>query len=216
MVETLRKLYLTAMVSFFTSGSMVQIVLSLVVSVLACIQQARYWPFKHQWVNWLQQSSLMVIWATLQSGMLLQVYVLHLIFAILCLCYSLFVVRSCMHLQYRGSLSETSKTAVGVLLFAANVIMIMGPLVIVGLVAVRALPDKFVEQFIGGDEPRLTTSAATTTNCDLSEEVRGLVIELGTWRMKHLQGIQYETKRVLGEWWYNVFGTHIFPSSHNQ
>ena len=75
MVETLRKLYLTALVSFFTSGSMVQIVLSLVVSVLACIQQAQYKPFKHQWVNWLQQSSLMVIWATLQSGMLLQVYV---------------------------------------------------------------------------------------------------------------------------------------------
>ena len=72
-VETLRKLYLTALVSFFTSGSMVQIVLSLVVSVLACIQQAQYKPFKHQWVNWLQQSSLMVIWATLQSGMLLQV-----------------------------------------------------------------------------------------------------------------------------------------------
>ena len=33
-------------------------------------QQARYWPFRHQWVNWLQQLSLLIIWATLQSGML--------------------------------------------------------------------------------------------------------------------------------------------------
>ena len=72
-VETLRKLYMTALVSFFTSGSLVQIVLSLIVSVLACVQQAQYKPFKHQWVNWLQQSALLVIWATLQSGLLLQV-----------------------------------------------------------------------------------------------------------------------------------------------
>ena len=73
-VETLRKLYMTALVSFFASGSLVQIVLSLIVSVLACIQQAQYNPFRHQWVNWLQQSALLVIWATLQSGLLLQVY----------------------------------------------------------------------------------------------------------------------------------------------
>ena len=75
--DVVETLYMTALVSFFSSGSLVQIVLSLIVSVLACIQQAQYRPFKHQWVNWLQQTSLLVIWATLQSGLLLQVYMLY-------------------------------------------------------------------------------------------------------------------------------------------
>ena len=70
-----------------------------------------------------------------------------------------------IHMQYRGAISDNSKVAVGVLLFGANVIMVLGPIVIIGLVAFRALPSSLVQRFIGDDAPPVATSAAAA-DCD--------------------------------------------------
>ena len=65
-------------------------------------------------------------------------------------------------MQYRGTLSDNSKVAVGVLLFAANVIILMGPFLIICLVAFRALPKSIVQRFLGDDASQLATAADPT------------------------------------------------------
>ena len=81
-----------------------------------------------------------------------------------------------MFLQYRGTLSDNSKVAVGVLLFAANIIMLMGPVLIIGLIAIRALPSSLVQRFLGDDEPQVVTDApavtdATATNGESTDKI---------------------------------------------
>ena len=67
------------------------------------------------------------------------------------------------YLQYRGTLNNNSAVAVGVLLFAANLIMMVGPFLIIGLVAFRALPMDFVQKYLG-DEAPLTSPAVTDSD----------------------------------------------------
>ena len=74
----------------------------------------------------------------------------------------IFFIRYFVRMQYRGTLSDNSKVAVGVLLFAANVIILMGPFLIICLVAFRALPKSIVQRFLGDDAPQLATAADPT------------------------------------------------------
>ena len=88
------------------------------------------------------------------------------------------------YLQYRGAISDNSKVAVGVLLFGANVIMVTGPIVIIGLVAFRALPSSIVQRCLGEDAPHVSASAAAT-ECDMDKI--GEVISLEIWSYLFVQ-----------------------------
>jgi hypothetical protein len=70
-VETVRKLYLVTVVAFFESGTMLQLVLSVIVSSLAFAYHVYSLPFKDRWLNVLQGACLFMIWASLQAGMLM-------------------------------------------------------------------------------------------------------------------------------------------------
>ena len=85
-----------------------------------------------------------------------------------------------IHLQYRGAISDNSKVAVGVLLFCANVIMVLGPIVIIGLVAFRALPSSLVQRFLGEDAPNVATSAAATA-CDMDRISEVISLEISSY-----------------------------------
>ena len=80
-------------------------------------------------------------------------------------------ISSNLHKQYRGTISENSEVAVGLLLFAANLIMILGPFVIICLVAFRALPNSIVQRFFGDDAPQITTADAATTDRESTNKV---------------------------------------------
>ena len=60
-------------------------------------------------------------------------------------------------LQYRDTLSDGSKIVVGVLLFAANVVMLVGPFIVIGLVAFQAMPTDYAQWFVGNDAPQTAT-----------------------------------------------------------
>jgi hypothetical protein len=70
-VETVRKLYLVTVVAFFESGTMLQLVLSVIVSSLAFAYHVYSLPYKDRWLNVLQGACLFMIWASLQAGMLM-------------------------------------------------------------------------------------------------------------------------------------------------
>jgi hypothetical protein len=50
-LETLRKLYLVALVSFFARGSILQIVCSIIVSFFACLYHWHAKPYRDRWLN---------------------------------------------------------------------------------------------------------------------------------------------------------------------
>ncbi len=70
-VETVRKLYLVTVVAFFESGTMMQLVLSVIVSSMAFAYHVYSLPYKDRWLNVLQGACLFMIWASLQAGMLM-------------------------------------------------------------------------------------------------------------------------------------------------
>jgi hypothetical protein len=53
-LETLRKLYLVALVSFFARGSILQIVCSIIVSFFACLYHWHAKPYRDRWLNCTQ------------------------------------------------------------------------------------------------------------------------------------------------------------------
>ena len=70
-VEALRQLYLVAIVAFFTQGSMVQIALSIFVSVAALCVHIKCQPYRRRAINLLQGACLTITWLTFQCGQLL-------------------------------------------------------------------------------------------------------------------------------------------------
>ena len=76
-----------------------------------------------------------------------------------------------LYLQYRGTLSNNTEVAVGVMLFAANVIMLLGPFVIIGLIVFRAMPTSIVERFFGDDVPQIALATATSNSTEKVSEV---------------------------------------------
>ena len=71
-VETVRKLYLVTVVAFFESGSMLQLVLSVIVSSMAFAYHVYALPYRQSWLNMMQGACLFFIWLTLQAGLLVQ------------------------------------------------------------------------------------------------------------------------------------------------
>jgi hypothetical protein len=71
-LETMRKLYLVTVVAFFQSGSIVQIVLSILVSVVALAYHTKARPFNELGLNLLQGANLGLVWLTFQAGLMLQ------------------------------------------------------------------------------------------------------------------------------------------------
>ncbi len=59
-----RKLYLVTIVAFFTPGSMWQLVLSILISVMAFAYHVYAQPFTERWLNFMQGSCLFIIWLT--------------------------------------------------------------------------------------------------------------------------------------------------------
>ncbi len=59
-----RKLYLVTIVAFFTPGSMLQLVLSILISVVALAYHVYAKPYTEKWLNFLQGTCLLIIWLT--------------------------------------------------------------------------------------------------------------------------------------------------------
>ena len=92
-------------------------------------------------------------------------------------------------MQYRGTLSYNTEAAVGVMLFAANMIMLLGPFIIIGLIVFRAMPTSLVQQFLGDDVPQIAPAASTTTS-DATEKVGEVIM------FKHC-GMNFSNNRVI-------------------
>ena len=58
------------MVAFFTAGSMVQLVMSILISVVAMVYHIHAKPFTDTWLNVMQGLCLFMIWLTLQAGLM--------------------------------------------------------------------------------------------------------------------------------------------------
>ena len=61
-------------VAFFTAGSLLQLVLSIFISVVALAYHVYALPHEESWLNVLQGSCLALIWVTLQAGTCLHVF----------------------------------------------------------------------------------------------------------------------------------------------
>jgi hypothetical protein len=71
-IETLRKLYLVTLVAFFKKGSMVQLVMSIFVSVIALAWHFHAMPFRKRFLNMLQGCCLFFVYITLQAGVMIK------------------------------------------------------------------------------------------------------------------------------------------------
>ena len=60
------------MIAFFTAGSMVQVVLSILISVCALAYHVYALPYRESWLNMMQGACLFFIWLTLQAGLMVQ------------------------------------------------------------------------------------------------------------------------------------------------
>ncbi len=66
----IRKLYLVTIVAYFPSGSMIQIVLSIIVSVIAFAYHVYAQPFKDRYLNVLQGVCLFMTYLAYQAGLM--------------------------------------------------------------------------------------------------------------------------------------------------
>jgi hypothetical protein len=135
-VETLRKLYLVTIVAFFVSGSMVQIVLSILVSVACIAYHVHALPFVTKGLNVLQAFALSLLWLTFQSGLMLQ--------------YS------------NNEVDQSAATATVVILIIANVMLFISPFMIGLVLLMSALPDDWIDRgmaFLGLQEAKAAPPA---------------------------------------------------------
>ncbi len=75
-IETIRKLYLTSLVALFRKGSILQLALSMMASVVAFGLHALRLPYKENWLNNLQFSSLFLIVFTFIAGITYQIEII--------------------------------------------------------------------------------------------------------------------------------------------
>jgi hypothetical protein len=130
-IETVRKLYLVTLVAFFAKGSMVQIVGSLFISVVAFGHHVYALPFMDPTLNMLQGACLFMIWLTLQAGMMLV------------------------------ATAPDNATGNGVLIVAsiANIVIMVSPAMLIALLFVKAIPKSIrrrVSTAFGLKDPALT------------------------------------------------------------
>ncbi len=118
-VETVRKLYLVTVVAFFESGSMLQLVLSVIVSSLAFAYHVYALPYVDQWLNVLQGAYLFMIWASLQAGMLM------------------------VTAQPNPGAGSALLTAISV----ANIVMLISPVLLIVLVMLQLVPASIRARF---------------------------------------------------------------------
>ena len=61
-----------SVIAFFTAGSMVQVVLSILISVFALAYHVYALPYRESWLNMMQGACLLCIYLTLQAGLMVQ------------------------------------------------------------------------------------------------------------------------------------------------
>ena len=148
-VETVRKLYLVAVIAFFVKGSLIQLVLSMFVSAIAMAYHFYAMPFRDRGLNVLQGTCLSLIWVTFQCGLLMM-----------------------------NTLPDpTSGTAFLYLVVLANIVLMVSPPIIVGLAFLRCLPRPWrlriwvflgIEPPSGDGVPRTSTSSAFVSDAGLA------------------------------------------------
>ena len=99
--------------AFFTAGSMVQVVLSILVSVCALAYHAYALPYRESWLNMMQGACLFFIYLTLQAGLMVQ-----------------------------NTLPDRiTGDAILVALSVANVVLLVSPVIMGLIVALQVLPE---------------------------------------------------------------------------
>ena len=101
-----------SMVAFFPVGSIVQIVLSILVSVFALLYHAHARPYLSPWLNLMSGACLTLIWLTLQAGMM---------------------VAPTTPDTFTGNVLL-------IILAAANIVLLASPFVMASVVAVQIMP----------------------------------------------------------------------------
>ncbi len=138
-VETVRKLYLVTVVAFFENGTMLQLVLSVIVSSLAFAYHVYALPYTDRWLNVLQGACLFMIWMSLQAGMLM--------------------------VSTTPNLSAGSALLMAV--SVANIIMLISPALLIVLAVLQVIPASIRTRFAAvvglGDAPSHTLDEVSGT-----------------------------------------------------
>ena len=104
------------MIAFFTAGSMIQVVLSILVSVCALAYHTHALPYRESWLNIMQGACLFFIYLTLQAGL---------------------AVRFTPKPLPDGNLGDALLVALSV----ANVVMLVSPFVMGVFIGLQILPE---------------------------------------------------------------------------